>query len=444
MSTHVSGPAGQVELEPTLTGLPEGKETKAANDTEFSRATRSFSFWMIIAACFTADFIAAFDLSVVSTALPTIVQDLGGNDFKWIGSAFALAGSAIVPLCGGLVSIWGRKPILLILLNSRGLLKDDEHFDHRSSACELTEPWPAFQEFGSCGALTVTEIIYADFVPLAQRGILQGMASLVWTVAGHCISKTSPHGLARKLHCRWWFCIVPFGSFVVGIVALLGFLVFERYGATEPLVPWSVFGTVTAVMGHIGTAVHGLVIPTHSTRQDYLPVYMQAVKLASPVRSGVYFLGYCMLITPAAMISGVSFIALNRYLPPWASLYIGGSILQNLLTSKLPASYIASLPSGISFAYSAIPTLGTLPTALQLQVRQAFADSLKMLWLALVGISCIGLSSVLFMKEIPMHTVVDEQWALDEKESESFFFFLFGGDRSEATACVPERNHQSC
>lgn len=52
---------------------------------------------------------------MVSTALPTIVQDLGGNDFVWVGSAYALAGSAIVPLCGGLVSIWGRKPILLIL-----------------------------------------------------------------------------------------------------------------------------------------------------------------------------------------------------------------------------------------------------------------------------------------------------------------------------------------
>jgi MFS family permease len=54
--------------------------------------------------------------SVVSTALPTIVQDLGGNDFIWVGSAYALAGTAVVPMCGGLVSIWGRKPILLFLM----------------------------------------------------------------------------------------------------------------------------------------------------------------------------------------------------------------------------------------------------------------------------------------------------------------------------------------
>ena len=104
------------------------------SEAEFSWSNRSFGFWMIIAANFTSDFLSAFDMvcvqllvrkspltdaifqSVVSTALPTIVQDLGGNDFIWVGSAYALAGSAIVPLCGGLVSIWGRKPILLILM----------------------------------------------------------------------------------------------------------------------------------------------------------------------------------------------------------------------------------------------------------------------------------------------------------------------------------------
>lgn len=53
---------------------------------------------------------------MVPTALPTIVNDLGGSQFVWVGSAYALAGTAIVPLCGGLVSIWGRKPILLVLM----------------------------------------------------------------------------------------------------------------------------------------------------------------------------------------------------------------------------------------------------------------------------------------------------------------------------------------
>ena len=95
---------------------------------------------------------------------------------------------------------------------------------------------------------------------------------------------------------------------------------------------------------------------------------------------------------------------------------IGGSILQNLLSHKLPPSYIAQLPSGVSFAYSAIPTLKSLDPDLQLLVRKAFADSLKLMWLVMIGISGIGLVSVFFMKEIPMRHDLDEQWALEQKE----------------------------
>lgn len=95
---------------------------------------------------------------------------------------------------------------------------------------------------------------------------------------------------------------------------------------------------------------------------------------------------------------------------------IGGSILQNLLTSRLPQSYLSQLPAGVSFAYSAIPTLPLLPPDLQFLVRKAFADSLRIMWLIMIGISGIGLTAMLFMREIPMHSAVDEQWALKEKE----------------------------
>ena len=98
---------------------------------------------------------------------------------------------------------------------------------------------------------------------------------------------------------------------------------------------------------------------------------------------------------------------------------IGGTIIQNQLAKKLPALFISQLPSGVSFAYSAIPTLRSLDPQLQLLVRHAFADSLRVLWLVMIGISGIGLISVFFMQELPMHTDVDEQWALKEDRRES-------------------------
>ncbi|KAI0809185.1 major facilitator superfamily domain-containing protein [Irpex lacteus] len=145
------------------------------NGHEFSWRTRGLSFWMIIVANLLSDFLSAIDMAVVSTALPTIVQDLGGNNFIWVGSAYALAGSAIVPLCGGLASIWGRKPILLILMT---LMAIGSAVAGSAKSLNVLIIGRAFQGFGGCGALTITEIIYSDIIPLPQRGVLQGIGAV--------------------------------------------------------------------------------------------------------------------------------------------------------------------------------------------------------------------------------------------------------------------------
>jgi MFS family permease len=59
-------------------------------------------------------FLSALELTSVGTALPTIVKDIGGADFIWIGSAYAVASSAFMPASGGLSNIFGRQPIMLI------------------------------------------------------------------------------------------------------------------------------------------------------------------------------------------------------------------------------------------------------------------------------------------------------------------------------------------
>lgn len=54
--------------------------------------------------------------TAVSTALPTIVDHLDGTDFIWAGSAYAIAATAILPMCGGLAAIFGRKSLLLVAI----------------------------------------------------------------------------------------------------------------------------------------------------------------------------------------------------------------------------------------------------------------------------------------------------------------------------------------
>ncbi|KAI0692615.1 hypothetical protein BC835DRAFT_1356567 [Cytidiella melzeri] len=110
----------------------------------------------------------------------------------------------------------------------------------------------------------------------------------------------------------------------------------------------------------------------------------------------------------------LAFFTFVRSLSQTWGVAIGGSILQNSLRHKLPPSFLSQLPAGIAVAYSAIPSIYTLQEPMRTEVRVAFAESTKLLWEVMVGISGIGLATVVLMKEVPMRTDVDEQWALEQ------------------------------
>ncbi|KAG6805605.1 hypothetical protein H0H92_014776, partial [Tricholoma furcatifolium] len=95
---------------------------------------------------------------------------------------------------------------------------------------------------------------------------------------------------------------------------------------------------------------------------------------------------------------------------------IGSTVLENQLKAKLPQVFIQSLPQGVELSYSAIPRISTLAEPLRSQVRDAFSDSLAVLWQVLLGTSALGLLSTLLMKEVPMQTVADERYGLTLNE----------------------------
>ena len=125
----------------------------------------------------------------MSTALPSIIHDLNGTDsFVWVSSAYNLACTAVLPLSGRLADIFGRQEVLLVsilifaagsavtaaaqsmnmLIAGRGkcsALRQNLFADH----------FLAVQGFGGGACLSITEIIYADLVPLPERGNFQGI-----------------------------------------------------------------------------------------------------------------------------------------------------------------------------------------------------------------------------------------------------------------------------
>lgn len=79
-----------------------------------AKAGRGSAFWLTFLALIMSVFLSALDLTALGTALPTITADLdGGDDFSWVGSAYALSSTAILPLSGSLADIFGRRPVML-------------------------------------------------------------------------------------------------------------------------------------------------------------------------------------------------------------------------------------------------------------------------------------------------------------------------------------------
>ena len=77
---------------------------------------------------------------------------------------------------------------------------------------------------------------------------------------------------------------------------------------------------------------------------------------------------------------------------------------------------MAQSPGGVALAFSTIPAISTLPEPLRGEVREAFADSMIVIWQVMIGISGVGLLTCLLMREVEMRESMDEQWGIQPEE----------------------------
>lgn len=126
-------------------------------------------------------FLAALEVTIVSTALPTIASHFASDSgYTWIGTSFVLAHTASTPSWGKISDIWGRKPILLIA---------NVIFFGGSLICALVNDLAAFiagraiQGLGAAGMQTMVNICISDMFSQRDRGLYYGLTSIVWAVA---------------------------------------------------------------------------------------------------------------------------------------------------------------------------------------------------------------------------------------------------------------------
>ena len=105
--------------------------------------------------------------------------------------------------------------------------------------------------------------------------------------------------------------------------------------------------------------------------------------------------------------------------------------IQNELKRRLPPSFAAQFPAGAEVAYAAIPLIPTLDEPLQTEVRVAFAQAMAVVWKVLAGVAAAGTVTLVLLKEVPMHTVTDERFGLQEKRGSSTSAMVEKGDEGD-------------
>src|SRR5213083_1620667 len=161
--------------------------------------------------------LAALDQTIVSTALPTIVGDLGGIEhLSWVVTAYLLTATVSGPLYGKLGDLYGRK---LVLQTAIGI------FLVGSALCGLSQNmveligFRALQGLGAGGLMVVTLAVVGDIIPPRERGRYQGYFGGVFgvsTVLGPLLGGF----FVDHLSWRWIFYVnLPIGLIALAVIA---------------------------------------------------------------------------------------------------------------------------------------------------------------------------------------------------------------------------------
>ncbi|MEA2187481.1 MAG: hypothetical protein QOK16_2492 [Solirubrobacteraceae bacterium] len=318
----------------------------------------------VFAALMLGMFLAALDQTIVSTALPTIVGDLGGlKHLSWVVTSYLLASTASTPLYGKLGDMYGRKPVFLaaILIFLAGSM-----LSGLSESMGQLIAFRALQGIGAGGLMVGAQAIIADIVPPRERGRYMGLIGSVFAVAsvagpllgGFLVETISwrwvfyvnmPIGVLAVLvvvfrlhlhtpaqrHCidylgaglltagvsalilvtTWAGNEYPWDSAViVGLaaasVALLAAFIWQERRAAEPIIPLSLFASpvfrVASSLGFfIGLAMFGAII--------FIPLFLQLVYGVSPTSSGLRMLPLMAGLLIASVTSGRLISRIGRY-----------------------------------------------------------------------------------------------------------------------------------
>src|SRR5687767_7728619 len=129
-------------------------------------------FWLTFAGLLLAMLLASLDQTIVATALPTVVRDLGGLDqLSWVVTAYLLGATVCTPLWGRASDVYGRKPLFLAAI---AVFLAGSALSGTAGSLGQLIAFRALQGLGAGGLMTLAMAIVAEIVTPRERGRYQG------------------------------------------------------------------------------------------------------------------------------------------------------------------------------------------------------------------------------------------------------------------------------
>lgn len=192
------------------------RETKRRTKRETKRETKRP---LVLAAIILAMFMAAVEGTIVATAMPSIVGDLGGFSlFTWVFSAFLLTQAVTIPIYGKIADLYGRKPvftfgIVVFLIASL--------FCGLARTMQMLILFRLLQGIGAGAVQPIAMTVVGDIYSMEERAKVQGYVSSVWGISS-IIGPLAGGFFVQYLHWAWVFWI----NIPLGVISLAGVWMF--------------------------------------------------------------------------------------------------------------------------------------------------------------------------------------------------------------------------
>jgi EmrB/QacA subfamily drug resistance transporter len=282
---------------------------------------------LTVASLLACTFMAALELTVVSTAMPTVIGELGGiQHYAWVFSAYLLTSTVTVPIYGKLADLYGRKPLLLYGISLFLLGSMASGLSRTMTQLIL---FRAIQGLGAGSMQPIALTIVGDIYEARQRARMQGVFGAVWGVAA-LVGPLAGGVIVKNLSWRWVFFVnVPFG---IISAALLIISLHEQISQKRHALDFLGAGTLTVTVSAILAVAQGTVRPEWG-----IPVAVGAAiafafverSAREPVVPFPLFRGRVIAVASlASTLLGAAMLAMVTFVPLYVQAILGGTPTQ--------------------------------------------------------------------------------------------------------------------